>query len=142
MNITDFELAVEEKILARGIKYFADDTVADLWEQSPNHYCAVVEGSIRYDVEIYIGTDGEILHHCCDCPYDWGEFCKHEVAVLLAIRKHLEQATVLKQQGHKQGLRSLLSAKSKDDLVNLLYELAIDYDLRKDVVFRLVNYEE
>ena len=93
MNITDFKLAVEEKILARGKKYFADGSVADLWAQSPNHYCAVVEGSIPYDVEIYIGTNGEILYHCCDCPYDWGEFCKHEVAVLLAVRERQISST-------------------------------------------------
>lgn len=136
MYITDFELGVEEKILTRGKKYFADGSVADLWAQSPNLYCAVVEGSIPYDVEIRIGANGEILHHSCDCPYDWGEYCKHEVAVLLAIREHMEQGTVLKQQGQKQGLRSLLSGKSKNELVDLLYELAIEHDLREDIIFR------
>ena len=137
MRITDFEPDIEEKILARGRKYFADGSVANLWAQSPGFYSAVVEGSIPYDVEIRIGASGEILRHSCDCPYDWGEYCKHKVAVLFAIRSHLKLGTVLKQQGQKRGLRTLLSEKTKDELVNLLCDLAIEHNLREDIFYLL-----
>lgn len=137
MYITDFELEIDEKILLRGEKYFADGLVADMWSEIPNNYHAVVEGSIHYDVEIRLGQDGEILRHSCDCPYDWGEYCKHETAVLFAIRTHLKQGTSLKQQGHKQGLRALLQRQSNDVLVDLLCDLSAEYDLRENIFFRL-----
>ena len=124
MNIATFESQIEEKIFMRGEKYFANGFVKDIWSKSPNHYQAVVDGSIPYDVEIHLNQDGEILHHHCDCPYDWGEYRKHEVAVLLAIRTHIKQGTSLKQKGKRQGLRALLQNQSKDALVNLLCELA------------------
>ena len=129
MHITDLELDIEEKILARSKKYFADGLVVDIWSQTPNCYQAVVEGSVPYDVEVHMGANGVIAHHCCDCPYDWGEYCKHEVAVLLTIRRFLEQGTTLKRQGQKRGLRSLLLMQTKDQLVNLLYKLAVENEL-------------
>ena len=142
MRITNFESKIEEKILARGKKYFADGVVTDIWSETPNCYQAVVEGSIPYDVEIYIDATGEIVHHCCDCPYDWGEYCKHEVAVLFAIRRFLEQGTILKRQGQKQGLRSLLLKQTKDELIGLLYDLAVEYDLREDIIYRVVEVND
>ena len=137
MHITDFEPQIEEKILARGKKYFTDGLVADIWSEVQNCYQAVVEGSIPYDVEIHLDASGAIVLHCCDCPYEWGEYCKHEVAVLFAIRRLLEQGAIPKQQGQKQGMRSRLFRQTKDDLIGLLYDLAVEYDLREEIIYRL-----
>ena len=137
MCISDFELDIEEKILMRGERYFADGLVVDLWEPSLNCYHGVVAGTIPYDVEIHIDTDGMILHHDCDCPYDWGEYCKHEVAVLFQIRKHLAQGATLKRQGQKQGLHALLHRKSKEELAELLYALVVEHDLREDIFYHI-----
>ncbi|MCL2829077.1 MAG: hypothetical protein FWD99_10145 [Oscillospiraceae bacterium] len=138
MYIADFELGIEEKILTRGKSYFSDGLVVDLWSEAPNRYCAVIGGRVHYyDAEIHLSANGEILHHCCDCPYDRGEYCKHEVAVLLAIRRHLEQGTALKQRGKKRGLRASLQKKNKSELVNLLYQLAYEYDLQGYIMNRL-----
>ena len=142
MNINDFESGIEEKILARGRKYFAVGLVTDIWSESPGRYQAVVEGNIPYDVEIQINSNREITYHCCDCPYDWGEYCKHEVAVLLTIRKHLEKGTKIKNQGQKRGLRALLLEKSKDELIDLLYELAIENDLREDIIYHFQDIDD
>jgi len=137
MYIANFESRIDEKILARGKNYYAAGLVTDMWAEIPNHYRAVVVGSIPYDVEIHLGVSGEILRHLCDCPYDMGEFCKHEAAVMFTIRGHLEQGLPLKQQGQQRGMRALLQALSKDELVNLLCELAVEYDLREDIFYRL-----
>ena len=139
MNIHSFETCIEEKIVARGMDYFRSGLVSDIWSEKANCYCAVVSGSIPYDVEIHLDAKGAILSHSCDCPYDWGEYCKHEVAVLFAIREHLSRGTTLKQQGQKRGLRAMLSIQSKDNLVELLCELAGEYDLREEIVFHLEN---
>jgi uncharacterized Zn finger protein len=53
-----------------------------------------VDGSEIYEVEVRLDEDGEILDIAYDCPYDWGEICKHQVAVLLAVRKQLETEMV------------------------------------------------
>jgi len=139
MYITDFESHVEDKIFTRGQKYFNDGFVIDMWMEAPNRYQAVVDGSIPYDVEIHLDSKGEIVFHSCDCPYDWGEYCKHEVAVLLTIREHLKFGTALKQRGKKRGMQALLQGKSKTELVNLLCELADEYDLRDDIFYHLEN---
>jgi len=139
MYIADFESQIEEKILLRGMKYFEKGYVVDMWSETSNHYHAVVEGSIPYDVEIHLGHDGEILSHFCDCPYDWGEYCKHEVAVLLAVRVRLEQGTSIKRNGKQRGMRALLKDQKKDVLVNILCELAAEHDLREDIFYHLEN---
>ena len=142
MHITDFESYIEDKILARGQRYFDDGFVIDMWTETPNHYQAVVDGSIPYDVEIHLNPKGEVVFHNCDCPYDWGEYCKHEIAVLLAIRKHLKHGTTLKTCGKKRGMQALLQGKSKTELVDLLCELADEYDLREDIFYHLENSVE
>jgi uncharacterized Zn finger protein len=137
MNIKDFESGIEEKIVTRGHDYFSKGYMKELWSEEPHHYCAVVDGSSLYDVEIHLAADGEIDVHSCDCPYDWGEYCKHEVAVLLAIREHLATGSALKQQGEKQGFRAKLAKFSKDDLLDLMCYLAVEYDLREDIQYYL-----
>ena len=141
MHIDNFEVDIEEKILARGKGYFADGLVVDIWSEATDCYQAVVEGSIRYDVEIHIDADGTVLHHYCDCPFEFGEYCKHEVAVLLEIRRLIEQGTSPKRRGQKQGLRALLLRQRKTNLVDLLCDLATEHDLRDDVFFHFVNFD-
>jgi uncharacterized Zn finger protein len=142
MNIYDFESGIDEKILVRGKKYFIDGLVADIWIPKPGFYCAVVEGGISYDVEVHVDADDEICNHSCDCPYDWGEYCKHVVAVLFTIRKYIQQGASLKRKGQKQGLRSILFRQKKETLVNLLCDLVADYNLRKDILYFLEKYED
>jgi uncharacterized Zn finger protein len=45
----------------------------------------VVEGSEDYEVFVQI-SKGKVVEHSCDCPYDWGDVCKHIVVVLYYIR--------------------------------------------------------
>ena len=142
MYIADFESVIEAKIFARGKKYFTDGLVADIWMPTQNCYHAVVEGGTPYDVELHLGQSGEILQHYCDCPYDWGEYCKHEVAVLFAIRRYLEQSLSIKKYGRKRGLHALLHGLGKDELANLLYELAVEYDLRENIIYRLEDIND
>ena len=48
----------------------------------------------------------------------------------------------MKQQGQKQGLRALLLDKSKNELVDLLCELAKEFDLMQDVYHLLGDFED
>ena len=43
---------------------------------------AQVRGTRIYDVEVIVAEDGITAH--CSCPYDWGGYCKHIGALVLA----------------------------------------------------------
>ncbi|MFW6267030.1 MAG: SNF2-related protein [Halanaerobium sp.] len=79
---------VSNKIYRRGINYYNQGRVLQyrINKLEPNLYqiSAQVSGSRRYDVKskIRLHEDSLELESSCDCPYDWEEYCKHEVAVL------------------------------------------------------------
>jgi len=85
MNLKNFESEVENKIVGRGFSYYKGGEVKRLEKVSENEFSAVVFGSEKYSV--YVKTNGDaIVEHECDCPYDFGNVCKHKVAVFYAIR--------------------------------------------------------
>jgi SNF2 family DNA or RNA helicase len=79
---------VSNKIYRRGINYYNQGRVLQyrINKLEPNLYqiSAQVSGSKRYQVksEIRLRQESIELESSCDCPYDWEEYCKHEVAVL------------------------------------------------------------
>ena len=143
MNIIDFENDIDNKILKRGISYYSDGAVDEIWRESDGVYHAVVEGSEPYEVEFEIDTAGTITAHFCNCPYDWGEYCKHEVAALLAVRELLKSAETLppSRQKKKRGLEALLENHTKADLISLLCELSREYGLYEDILDYFVEEE-
>jgi superfamily II DNA or RNA helicase len=48
-----------------------------------------VQGTRLYHVDIFRFVSGKVQTKC-NCPYDWGGLCKHEVASLLYLAKHLK----------------------------------------------------
>ena len=85
MTLTNFESFVESKIIERGLDYFQSGAVKKLDKVDENEFSAVVFGNEKYSV--YIKTNGkEIVEHECDCPYDYGDVCKHKIAVFYAMR--------------------------------------------------------
>ncbi len=91
MNLDDFEDAIEQGIiLTRGLLYYDDGSVLSLEETSPHTYSAKVAGSEVYEVTVTLDDDWEVEDISCTCPYDWSEHCKHEVAVLYALRDLLD----------------------------------------------------
>ncbi|MDR2622725.1 MAG: SWIM zinc finger family protein [Dysgonamonadaceae bacterium] len=126
MNLNDFHRHVSPKIYERGKEYYESNMVDNVEHNYPDTWTAEVEGSDLYTVEIKL-NDGEIVSWECDCPYDYGDICKHVVAVLLYIRDNRERhpanpanieippspqqeqlTEILKQAGHQE-LASFLS---------------------------------
>jgi uncharacterized Zn finger protein len=70
---------------ARGRTYFDDGAVSDL-RRRDDQLTAEVEGSEfePYQVSIRL-HDGGVADAHCTCPYDYGGYCKHVVAVLLKL---------------------------------------------------------
>ena len=85
MTLKDFEGNIENKIVGRGLDYYKNGDVKRLEKVSENEFSAIVFGTEKYSV--YIKLNGQaIVEHECDCPYDYGDVCKHKVAVFYAIR--------------------------------------------------------
>lgn len=80
MNIHNFENHINKTIVDRGYFYYIEGNVVEAYEQGENEYIFHIEGSDEYEVIVEIGENGDILNSECDCPYDFGPVCKHEVA--------------------------------------------------------------
>lgn len=97
-TLENFEQKVEPKIVARGLEYYRDDDVKKLEKVGENEFSAMVFGTEKYDV--FVKLDGSLItEYGCNCPYDWGDTCKHVVAVFYKLRAkdYIDSAEKLKQ---------------------------------------------
>ena len=123
MNLNNFENQIEPKIIDRGFNYFEQESIEEFEEIDENEYSALVLGSDEYSVYIKLNDALEIIDHDCDCPYDWGEFCKHEVAVLYHLKyskpfeKPFEVGTIGK-------ISKELNQLKKNEIVAIIVELS------------------
>lgn len=92
MDLIEFEISDEgikntfgPVIYQRGVSYFRQGRVK-FESVTLDHFTATVEGTYSYTVKGALLEDQISL--TCDCPYY--TYCKHEVAVLLALRKYLK----------------------------------------------------
>lgn len=119
MTLADFEQKIESKIGERGFRYFKDGYVARLEKVGDGEFSALVLGTERYDVFVRL-DDKTIIEHECDCPYDWGDVCKHKVAVFYAIRSGNFEDTgdkinLLLKNLHNDALRRFVAGLLKKD---------------------------
>ena len=122
MNLDSFEDSISPQItLLRGLVYYQEDTVLSLEMGEPNRYTAFVKGSTIYQVSLTLDDQREVSEMACTCPYDWGDYCKHEVAVLYALRCQLDRGEDVMVEGPALvDLRSLLEGVSKEALLDFL----------------------
>jgi uncharacterized Zn finger protein len=125
MNFPAFETEIERKILDRGFDYYENNNVIDVENLGNGEFSAVVEGSEDYEVFIEI-SKGKVIEHSCDCPYDWGDVCKHVVAVLYYIR----DIEILGESTDKEGVKSQLQLIIDDISEQDLRDYVLFYALR------------
>lgn len=71
-----------DEIYFRGRGYFLDGMVEECFLKDGILFGKVHGSKLTpYNLKVYF--DKNNIHPECDCPYDWGEFCKHSVALLL-----------------------------------------------------------
>jgi hypothetical protein len=97
--LSNFEANLPSDILAKGKDYWDVGNVDNL-AQDGDTWTADVYGTDDYTVEVDI-EDGEVTDWSCDCPYDWGDICKHVAAVLFAIREEAPEKPVAKRRVRK-----------------------------------------
>ena len=85
MTLQNFEKQIDPKIIEKGKEYFNNGNVEFIEETKKNIWKADVFGTDDYQVKIELGAKNELKEWECDCPYDYGNMCKHVVAVLYAV---------------------------------------------------------
>ena len=143
MNLNNFKRCIEPVILERGYDYYENGAVVSLKETEDNVYEARVEGTELYTVNVELGEQGDITYTVCDCPYDRGEYCKHQVAALLALQdlkeSHPKGRRAEKTQDlfvepqmrcskKRTDIKQLLEGRTKEDLILLLVRIASEYE--------------
>jgi len=138
--IDDFENDIDYTILRRGKSYYDDGRVVDVKIQD-GRVDAVVCGSYDYEVEIEIDNAGNILSADCDCPYDFGEFCKHEVAMFYYIREYFRHNKSAKDGAD---LKSLLMKQNKETLADIICDELSQHKskLKEKLIARFTEFSD
>jgi uncharacterized Zn finger protein len=107
-----------ESSFERGARYFEEGRV-EIVDASLSGAVAKVRGTDDYEVEIDL-DDG--INASCSCPYDWGGYCKHIVATLLALSQEKEKVhgLIARREGEEHELGRLLKGASLEDLRDFL----------------------
>jgi uncharacterized Zn finger protein len=111
------QAAATPESFQRGREYFEAGAIFNVAIQG-DVLLGECEGSSApaYQVRVQLDSAG-IQAAECTCPYDWGGFCKHIVALLLAYLHNREQFVERAQPAE------LLADLDRDDLVTLLEKL-------------------
>jgi uncharacterized Zn finger protein len=82
---SDIRTGATSQSYQRGAQHYNDGYVGQLTQRG-NLLTAQVEGSTLpyYQVTVTLADAGGIDDASCTCPYDWGGYCKHIVAVVEA----------------------------------------------------------
>lgn len=141
MNIKDFEENVEEKILERGYNYYINNRILS-YKKEGDKYSFEIGGSDLYDIYVTLDEELEIIDSMCNCPYDYGFTCKHEVASYYKIQE-LELGVVRREKRevvteeikyhtptiheeyvkYRKGIQAIFEQKTKDELVGTLMKI-------------------
>lgn len=143
MNLNDFESFIDRKILARGRDYYENGRVLSVVETGNNEYEAKVDGTEPYTVDVELDGEGNIKDTVCNCPYDMGEYCKHQAAVFLTLRDMkrntagedsrptpqsaaTDSKTEMRKTEKTPDLRKILSKRTKEDLIGFLVKISAE----------------
>jgi uncharacterized Zn finger protein len=120
----------------RGQEYLRAGAVLEV-EQRDDLLLAEVEGSEYEPYQVLIRLDaGGVVDANCTCPYDWGGYCKHIVAVLLTCVQQPDRVT------ERTPIDSLLSGLDQEALVGLLTDLLATHPHLADWVEARISARE
>ncbi|AIS52840.1 SWIM zinc finger domain-containing protein [Thermoanaerobacter kivui] len=136
MNIYNFEDYINETILDRGYDYYIGGNIIETYNQGDNEYIFKVQGSDDYEVIVKLDDNGEILYSECDCPYDFGPICKHQVAAfykLLEIFNNQDSGSNVQKGVSKQkDIKEVLNNLSKEELIKIIVDITEEDETLKN----------
>jgi len=139
MNINDFAAHLDKAILARGLAYYQSGNVVSLEYDENDGWIADVEGSDDYTITVSLSDKGEILDTECDCPYDWGEYCKHQAAVFYALKSKLKSHKIQSaiKTEKKKSLTEVLNSLDKQTLLSIVLDFSgRDRRMKEELLLR------
>lgn len=141
MNIRNLESEIDRTILAKGYDYYENGNILEVSREGKHGYLFQLEGSEVYEVEIDMDESGTIVRSVCDCPYDRGPVCKHEAAAYYELLEMIDDEgngeRVLAQATEQPGLAEILDALSKQQLIEIIVEIAqADKVLKNSLIFK------
>lgn len=107
---------VTEKSFKRGMEYFDWGMVESVVRRG-NRLFAEVLGSEEDFYHVGIALQEGDFSASCTCPYDWGGYCKHIVAVLLTWMNDRDSVPV------HASIEELLSDLDADRLRTLIFQM-------------------
>ncbi len=120
----------------RGMDYYRSGAVLSV-ERRGNQLWAEVEGSSYMPYQVWVTFDeAGLIEAVCDCPYDWGGYCKHIVAVLLVYLHSPEDIET------RPTIEALLANIQADQLRQILVALVERQPSLADVVEGLILPQE
>ncbi len=125
MTLHDFETHIERKILDRGFDYYEQDQVIRVEQFEKGEFSAKVRGSEQYGVYLQLGPGQRVIDHRCSCPYDWGAYCKHEVAVMYWLRESKAYGDEPNSDGAIEQIKQKLESTPVKELRRLMLEFAV-----------------
>jgi hypothetical protein len=137
MKLQKFEGDIDDVILERGRKYFQQGHVEKIKEVDRNHYRVQVVGSENYAVEIILDDTEEIDKTYCDCPYDLGEYCKHQVAAFFALREKFSGEKNLPVAVEESSIVQIISNLQRNELIQIILTISEENpDIEKRLLFK------
>jgi hypothetical protein len=116
LTLEEIKNLCTETSFVRGLEYFRMGNVTSL-EQFGNEITATVEGTRDYTVTIRTGK--KAITATCTCPYDWGGYCKHIVATLIALSENDPEIKKDKDKKEKK-IMKILNNLSFNELKDFL----------------------
>lgn len=145
MNIFNFEKDIDNTILNRGYVYYEEGHVVEVRHHGDHEYVVEVEGSDDYEVVVKLDEDGEIVYSHCDCPYDLGPVCKHEVAAYYELADlwgedddEDDEEIALPEPAKPLALSDVLNQLSKEELIKIIMELTRKNTMARELL--MVKY--
>ena len=152
MNINNFKEYVDKTILKRGYDYYTDRNILDTCNDGDNTYTFEVQGSEDYQVVVQLDDNGEIIYSECNCPYDFGPICKHEVAAYYLMAEQISKVInnkaenvyssinnekVKKKKAKEPEIKEVLSNLSKEKLIDIILDITQkDKTLKDSLIVR------
>ena len=114
----------QHQIIKRGEDYYKAGNVIQVIKNK-NTFIAKVEGTNYYEVKINIDNDSKTLSCNCTCPCEF--LCKHEYAVLLAIKnkkyieKELKEEIVKNNISLNELIKNIPATELKDYILKIIF---------------------
>ncbi len=147
INLNNFESYIDRIIYLRGYDYYENGHVTFVKETEKRIFVAEIEGTETYNIDVELDSNLNIVETLCDCPYDMGEYCKHQVAVFLTLKDMKSNApgkknpanknTISKKpevkhsvirENYEPDMEQMLSIRTKEELVDFLVGIASEND--------------